>query len=265
MISRLRQAGLLWPIAFAVPAFCVLVGLGNWQWQRMQWKEWLLERLRQAEKLPPVPINKLLAKAHKDGALDFDAIRFRRVVFNTQMTGAGDALFVWAPQRSGSAWLVIKALPILSDSGANEAMSKPDFEHALVVLGVVADADRAKLKSLQETTAQTVSHVGRIRLNVPNRSAPAPNLKANEWFTRDAVGMTEHLSRQTGRTFAMAPFFLELAAQKSPQGGIIKPVVQGINLSNRHFEYALTWWGLAATLVGVLIAFVYSRFKPAER
>jgi surfeit locus 1 family protein len=37
--------------------------------------------------------------------------------------------------------------------------------------------------------------------------------------------------------------------------------VTRLNLPNRHLEYALTWYGLAATLAGVYLAFAINRLR----
>jgi len=42
-----------------------------------------------------------------------------------------------------------------------------------------------------------------------------------------------------------------------PQGRALTARIAAI--PNRHLEYALTWWGLALTLIGVYAAFAYSR------
>ena len=56
MISKLKATGLLWPTFFAIPALLVLIGLGNWQWQRMHWKAGLLRDLEAARSAAPVPL-----------------------------------------------------------------------------------------------------------------------------------------------------------------------------------------------------------------
>jgi surfeit locus 1 family protein len=38
-------------------------------------------------------------------------------------------------------------------------------------------------------------------------------------------------------------------------------MLNAVNLSNRHLEYALTWYGLALTLAGVYFAFAASRLR----
>jgi surfeit locus 1 family protein len=39
--------------------------------------------------------------------------------------------------------------------------------------------------------------------------------------------------------------------------------VTRLELPNRHLEYALTWYGLAATLAGVYLAFAVSRLRSS--
>ena len=63
-----------------------------------------------------------------------------------------------------------------------------------------------------------------------------------------------------------APFYVEADANATNPGGWPKPGASDAifnNLSNRHLEYALTWWALAATLVGVYGAFARSKWPRA--
>ena len=41
-----------------------------------------------------------------------------------------------------------------------------------------------------------------------------------------------------------------------PRGGVTR-----LDLPNRHLEYALTWYGLALTLIGVFVAFARGRLR----
>jgi cytochrome oxidase assembly protein ShyY1 len=44
-----------------------------------------------------------------------------------------------------------------------------------------------------------------------------------------------------------------------PRGGLPLPVAATIELPNRHLEYAIAWYGLAATLIVVYAASNWSR------
>jgi surfeit locus 1 family protein len=72
--------------------------------------------------------------------------------------------------------------------------------------------------------------------------------------------MSAHFQRETNGSVHMAPFFLEADTQiGSPLAP--KPDLKALTLSNRHLEYALTWWALAATLAAVFAVYVISRFR----
>ena len=51
---------------------------------------------------------------------------------------------------------------------------------------------------------------------------------------------------------------------RSPPGGLPRGGVTRLDLPNRHLEYALTWYGLALTLIGVYGAFAASRLRLAR-
>jgi surfeit locus 1 family protein len=63
----------------------------------------------------------------------------------------------------------------------------------------------------------------------------------------------------TMRLRAYAPFTLDLEREPLPPGGFPRGGATVINRSNRHLEYAVTWYGLALTLVGVFWAYARSR------
>jgi surfeit locus 1 family protein len=58
------------------------------------------------------------------------------------------------------------------------------------------------------------------------------------------------------------PFFVDAEASPENPGGFPKGGVTRLALSNRHLEYALTWYGLALTLIGVFAAFAVGRLRP---
>ncbi len=47
----------------------------------------------------------------------------------------------------------------------------------------------------------------------------------------------------------------------APPSGLPLPHANKLAISNRHLEYALTWYALAATLFGIFIAFTRSRLR----
>jgi surfeit locus 1 family protein len=63
----------------------------------------------------------------------------------------------------------------------------------------------------------------------------------------------------------LAPFFIDAEAEPGNPGGWPKGGTTILTLPNRHLEYALTWYGLAVTLIGVYLAFARGRLRDADR
>ena len=61
----------------------------------------------------------------------------------------------------------------------------------------------------------------------------------------------------------MLPLVIEADAKPAPPGGLPRGGVSRLDLPNRHLEYALTWYGLAASLAGVYLIFSISRLRTA--
>ena len=73
----------------------------------------------------------------------------------------------------------------------------------------------------------------------------------------DALGSPEDRAR-------VLPFFVDAEAEPAPPGGWPRGGVTRLELPNRHLEYALTWYGLAAALVGVFLAFAAARWQQPK-
>ena len=60
-----------------------------------------------------------------------------------------------------------------------------------------------------------------------------------------------------------APFYGEMESPVPP-GGLPHPGLVLPSLPNNHFQYALTWFGLAAVLIGVYAAWMFGRWRGRE-
>jgi len=258
MLQRMRDAGLIWPTLATIAAFLILLSLGFWQWQRMHWKRGLLDRLEAAASAAPVPLEQALQAAPAGAAARLEALRYRRVRLRGTFLNDSE-LHVWAPEPRQITWQVITPLrfakPLPAPGGG------APFTHALVICGVVPAALKSPETRAGGQPAGPVDLTARIRLDEPNPAAPAPNLAKAEWFTRDLGKMVAHLKSADRVSGSFAPFFLE-AVERTGGDGAPVPRLSALTLSNRHFEYALTWWGLAATLIAVFAAFASSRLRP---
>jgi surfeit locus 1 family protein len=55
--------------------------------------------------------------------------------------------------------------------------------------------------------------------------------------------------------------FIDADAEPANPGGLPKGGVTMVDLPNRHLEYAITWYGLAGTLLAIYAAFVVARVR----
>ena len=89
--------------------------------------------------------------------------------------------------------------------------------------------------------------------DAPGRFTPPPDSTTHIWYARDLAGMSE----VHDLTLA-APVVVEADATPNP-GGWPKGGRTVVSFRNQHLSYAVTWFGLAACLVGVWLAYHVSR------
>jgi surfeit locus 1 family protein len=238
------RSGIVGPILAALVAGAILVWLGTWQLQRLAWKEGLMRAVAERTAQPPQP-----PPIEADWSrLDRDAIEYRHVVVSGTFRHSDEMrVFTTLPEAKGPArgvgyWVMT---PLLEDSGAVYLINR----------GFVPQ-DKADPATRPEGQVQgRVEIAGLLRWS-EDRNLFTPSDKPAEgvWFTRDTAAMA-----QAKGLAHVAPFFID--AETSPPGGLPQGGETRLVFSNRHLEYALTWYGLAIALVGVTFAFVRRRLK----
>jgi surfeit locus 1 family protein len=247
VIDRIRAAGLVWPTVMTLAALPILIGLGTWQLQRKAWKDDLIARVAAGATAAPVALDAVLADAGANR-------EFRRVRVRGQFDHAHE-FHVWAPRARDPAWLVVTPLRL-------EAPVQ-SVQTVLVMRGIVAQPAKDASVRMPGQPAGTVEIVGRTRLASRAQFA-SHDAAANQWFSLDLPAMQQALAkggRSTGP--ALAPVFIEAEAASGPLPAP-QPDPQAVNLSSRHLEYALTWFALALTLIGVYFAFARSRLNADQ-
>ena len=87
------------------------------------------------------------------------------------------------------------------------------------------------------------------RTTCPPRTASSPRITA-------AIAAAKGLAR-------VAPFYVEADAAQNP-GGWPRGGQTRLDLPNNHLQYALTWFGLALTLVAVFAAFAWQGLEAGR-
>jgi len=240
-----RGAGLsslLVPAIFALPVFALLVSLGVWQLHRLAWKEDLLAQIDQRLNAPATP----LPPRAQWSSLSQEADEYRHVsvtgrfehdnevyVFRTAGSGIGEAGF-----------LVLTPLRLA------------DGSRILVNRGFVPERLRDPATRAAGQTSGDVTVAGALRWPEDrNMFTPADEPARRVWYTRDPVSMARALNLADP-----APFSID-ADVAADQGQPLHGGATVVALHNDHLSYAVTWFGLAATLVGVFGVFAWRRLK----
>jgi surfeit locus 1 family protein len=207
-----------------------LLALGTWQVQRLAWKTALIEERTQQLAAPPTA---LPAQLGDPADWDFRRVRAagRFLPEDAQLMGVstqggrlGRQLLVPLELDGGRALLVDRGwIPEERALPLDPALLAPDG--AVEVTGILRDRSAAE----------------------PGWFTPANAPAERTWFWYDVPA----LSAATGRE--LLPVVLEADAgpgEAPPIGGLTL-----VDLPNDHLQYAITWYGLAAGLVAVYVAY----------
>jgi surfeit locus 1 family protein len=238
-----RARGLLVPAIFVLVGLAILVGLGVWQLQRLQWKEGLIADLSARLAAPPEPLPPPAAWPR----LDRETHEFHRVTFSAEFLNDKEALVFTAgsslrPDVSGAGYWVFTPARL---PGGSLLMVDRGF--------VPADRkDPASRRAGEVTGLHDIT--GALRWpEARGAFTPADDPGKNLWFARDPASVAA-----AKRLGPVAPFYVAQEAPVPP-GGLPRPARLVPNLPNSHLQYAITWFGLALTLVGVFAAWVLRR------
>jgi surfeit locus 1 family protein len=229
---------------FAGLGLVILLALGFWQLERRAWKHDLIARIDARAQATPVDLSRAIRQWRDGESVEFLRVRLAGVLHTS-------AEFHYYNVIEGQlGWQVIS--PLVTDDGTTVLLDR----------GFVPD--RLKDPRTRSTTPQpvNVSLTGRIRLpDERGTFTPNNNLQANQWYWRDIDSMASTLPAAQRAT--VAPFFVQAEAESLPgewprsQSAIPVP-------NDRHLSYALTWFGLALTLVLVYGAFIAARIKSRQ-
>ena len=240
--QRHRAAGLVLPVALALSVLALLVGLGTWQMQRKAWKEDLIAQITARVHQPPVALAELEKRA--PAGLEYARVRVRGTFRHESEQ------FLWEPDpRQGPGYHVYTPLQL------------DDERFILVNRGYVTEARKAPAARAEGQVAGAVDVVGLLRKPVTRAMFSPDRGSTGVWYWRDFDGIARAaLGADAGKAVRTV---LDAEATPANPGGWPQGGVTRLTLPNRHLEYALTWYGLALTLVGVLTAFVIARWRAA--
>ena len=123
--------------------------------------------------------------------------------------------------------------------------------------GFVPDELKDPAKRAAGQIAGDVSATGLLRVaDVQTVFVPDNDAHRNICYWRDIGAMAATFGADAPRVHR---YFIDAEANPPAPGGWPKGGVTRLELPNRHLEYALTWYALAATLLVVFAAFAITR------
>ncbi len=218
-----------------------LLALGTWQVQRLHWKEELVATIEARTHSAPVPLAEIEALYRSTGDVDYMPVTATGTFHHG---GERHFLATWKGQ---SGFFVYTPLELA------------DGRFVFVNRGFVPYdlKDAAKRPQGQVEGEVTITGLARNPLAAkPSSLVPDndPGKNVFYWKDRDAMATSAGLRAAA----EIVPVFIDADATPNP-GGFPVGGVTLIDLPNNHLQYAVTWYGLAAALAGVLIVLVMRR------
>ena len=203
----------IFALVLGIGGVAVLLWLGFWQLDRLDWKEAKLAEIGTRMTADPVAVPEAASEA---------ADNYLRVRAEGRLVGP-EIHVLTSKKFVGPGFLVIRKLELA------------DGRAVLVDLGFVPED--------QKTTDRPEVEVAVTgNLLWPNEIdpwfTPEPDLPGNRWFARDLPAMAD--------TLGATPLLIVASAVDPAAPPMPEPVRVAANVPNDHLQYAITWFSLAA-------------------
>ncbi|MCY6381658.1 SURF1 family protein [Hoeflea prorocentri] len=250
MAEQSRQPGmsrrsLVLLLAFVLPALAFLLMLGNWQVNRLQWKESLIATIENRMNEAPAPVDDIISEWRASGDVAYMPVRFEGVFDHaaeqhylaTHEGQSGWYLYTPVELADGRVLIVNRGfVPYDFKDPSNRPWTAPDGMVELI--GVARNPLAQKPGSL-------------VPDNEPQNST---------WYWKDHSAMAANMDLDEA---ALIPFFVDVSGGSGAVTPGPVPGVTRVSLPNNHLQYAVTWFGLAAALAVVAGYFIWrSRRTP---
>lgn len=226
-----------------IAGLAFLVSLGTWQMKRLAWKEALIATVEENLKLPPLSTNEMSTLLGEGGAIEYRPVTARGIFhhdkeqyfFTTHKGKPGWHVYTPLERSDGSIVFVNRGfVPVDLKDPAKRAAGQVGGEVEIIGLARMAPTEK------------------------PNSFVPNNDLAKNIYYWKS-------ISQMMGQSgfkmeHPLVPFFVDANDSPNP-GGLPLGGITLISFPNSHLQYALTWYGLALTLLVVGGLFMFNRHK----
>ena len=219
---------LILPISFGLIGIAILVSLGNWQVQRLAWKQEILAEIDGRIAAAPIEIPTAVSEENDR----FLSVRGEGRILDEELHVLASSKQTGAIYRVISPFEMSDGRRIMVDRG----WIKPDQKDTPRV-AMFAEIE-GNLHWPQEIDSYT----------------PENDVAGNIWFARDVPQMAEALNA--------APILVVLSKTSETDPAVTPMPVTSAGIPNDHLNYAVTWYGLA--LVWLVMTLYYLRRMRAK-
>lgn len=217
------------PLLFGISGIAVLLWLGFWQLDRLEWKERVLSQISTKMAATPDPLIK-----HYKSLAPRSQLNYTRVEFEGELTQT-EAHVLTSIKFKGPGYRILKEVWW---NGKN----------FLVDLGFVPESQKNAKRPIG-----TIRVIGNI-LNPDDydeKFTPDPDLEKNIWFARFMPMLAQELG--------VTPFLVVAETVEHLEDGkwvpyaAVTPLPVSVNIPNDHLQYAITWFSLALVWFGMTV------------
>jgi len=206
----------------------LLIALGVWQYQRLQWKTALLEEIEASVTAPPLTSLSDLEEAIAAG----EAVEFRRIGFTAAPLVDAPQYHLYKSQLGGIYWRVVQALSdgdltVLAKTETLESEEKGDSASTL----------QASESAQYTGYVRKTYDMARVEGWVKSKANPDANRyfhfnQTGDWYDGLSGGVIEGYYIDT-----------------EPADSADSLAVRRPEIANNHFDYMLTWWSFALIFI----------------
>lgn len=214
-----------------VIVLAILITLGTWQYQRLQWKTGLLAEVEQVADAPPFKSLNEVTAALKNG----EPIDFRRIGLTGEHADMNrEPYFVFTSRNRNISWRVFRPV-------------RQNMDVVFASLQTIQDGEREGYESDSSAIVPVIGYVRLARGDEGQHTDSTPD--KNRWFGFNPLPDTHNWADGVPGGADMR-FYVDTVPGAVNANDL---PARRPDIRNNHFDYMLTWYGLALVLLVIYL------------